>query len=558
MCNLAAWGYTHAAGRDAVRFLPDRGALMSLTRRTVLAAGLAGTGTALLPGSLLAQAPRKGGTLNVHYSFEQRVLNPAIRAGVGINMVASKMIEPLVDLGTDGQIKGVLATGWSASADGRAITFTLRQGVQWHDGKPFTSADVQYNALELWRKLQNYGTQLHRDLEAVDTPDAQTAVFRYARPIPLDLLLRALCDLGYVVPRHVYEGSNPLENPANTAPIGTGPFKFVRYERGQYVQVEANPGYWRQGAPLLEKVIWHIIPDKAAAAAALETGRVHLSTYSTLSLADLDRLSKDRRFEVSGRGLEGNSINNTIGFNLRRAELADVRVRRAIAHAIDIDFFIENFLYGFGRAATGPIPSVAKAFYPGGERPYAFDAKRAEALLDEAGYKRGQGGIRFRLKIVPIQNGEDVPLFATFVQQSLRPIGIDCEIVQYDYAGAINAVNRDWNFDLALDWHRFRGDPAVSTTVWYTSGSPKGAPWTNQWGWENKQADALAAAAASELDPVKRKALYADWVKLVNDELPVWMATERQEVAATDRRVQNHHNTPRWDSSDYHDTWLSA
>jgi peptide/nickel transport system substrate-binding protein len=532
---------------------------MTLTRRTALVAGTVAAGAAVLPqGRAFSQQPLKGGTLNVHYSFEQRVLNPAIRAGVGINMVASKIVEPLVDLGKNGEIVGVLAVSWAASADGRDITFKLRDGVTWHDGKPFTSADVQYNALELWKKLQNYGTQLHRDLVAVDTPDALTAVFRYANPIPLDLLLRALCDLGYVVPRHLYEGTNPLENPANTAPVGTGPFKFVQYERGRHVAVEAHAGYWRGGSPHLGRIFWHIIPDKAAAAAALETGRVHLSTYSTLSLSDLDRLGKDRRFEVSSRGLDGSSINNTIGFNLRRKELSDVRVRRAIAHAVDIDFFIENFLYGLGRAATGPIPSVATAFYPGGERPYAFDRARAERLLDEAGYRKDAQGNRFKLKIVPIQNGEDVPLFATFVQQSLRPIGIDTEIVNYDYAGAINAVNRDWNFDLALDWHRFRGDPAISTTVWYTSGSPKGAPWTNQWGWENAQADALAARAASELDPVRRKALYAEWVKLVNDELPVWMATERQEVAATDRRVQNHHNTPRWDSSDYHDTWLAA
>ncbi|UFN50637.1 ABC transporter substrate-binding protein [Roseomonas sp. OT10] len=532
---------------------------MRLTRRTAVTAGLAGTVSALLPyRDASAQAPSKGGTLNVHYSFEQRVLNPAIRAGVGVNMVASKMIEPLVDLGTDGQIVGVLATSWSASEDGRSIAFRLRDGVAWHDGRPFTAADVQYNAMELWRKHQNYGTQLHRDLEAVDTPDARTAVFRYARPMPLDLMLRALCDLGYVVPRHLYEGSNPLENPANTAPVGTGPFRFTRYERGQYVSVERNPSYWRQDAPHLDRIFWHIIPDKAAAAAALETGRLHLSTYSTLALSDLDRLAKDSRFEVSGRGLDGNSINNTVGFNLRRKELSDVRVRRAIAHAIDVPFFIENFLYGFGRPATGPIPSVAKAFYPGGEPPYPFDRARAERLLDEAGYRKDSRGQRFRLKIVPIQNGEDVPLFATFVQQSLRPIGIEAEIVNYDYAGAINAVNRDWDFDLALDWHRFRGDPAISTTVWYTSGSPKGAPWTNQFGWVNEQADELAAQAASALDPARRKALYAEWVALVNAELPVWMATERQEVAATDKRVRNHHNTPRWDSSDYHDTWLAG
>ncbi len=120
----------------------------------------------------------------------------------------------------------------------------------WHDGKPFTSADVQYTALEMWKKHLNYGTQLQQYLEAVDTPDAHTAVFRYSRPMPLNLLLRALCDLGYIAPRHVFEGTNILENPANTAPIGTGPFKFVQYERGQFIIAERNPNYWRKEFPV--------------------------------------------------------------------------------------------------------------------------------------------------------------------------------------------------------------------------------------------------------------------------------------------------------------------
>jgi peptide/nickel transport system substrate-binding protein len=129
-----------------------------------------------------------------------------------------------------------------------------------------------------------------------------------------------------------------------------------------------------------------------------------------------------------------------------------------------------------GKPASGPIPSVSKAFFSGGEPPYPFDKAKAEKLLDEAGYRKGPDGKRFALKIVPIQNGEDIPLFAAFVQQALRDVGIEGQIANYDYAGSLNVVNRDWDFDIALDWHRFRGDPAISTTVWYTAGSPKGAP----------------------------------------------------------------------------------
>jgi peptide/nickel transport system substrate-binding protein len=285
---------------------------------------------------------------------------------------------------------------------------------------------------------------------------------------------------------------------------------------------------------------------------------VLVSNYNSVSLADLERLKSDPRFEVSTRGSEANAFNNTLEFNLRRKELSDVRVRRAVAHAIDVNFFIENFLYGEGKPATGPIPSSSPEFYPGGEPPYTFDKQRSEALLDEAGYKRGAGGTRFSLKLVPLMNGEDVPLLATFIQQSLAAVGIRVEIQQLDIAGALATIYRDWNFDMATGWHQYRGDPAVSTTVWYRSGSPKGSPWTNQWGWQSDKVDALIDQAATELDPAKRKALYAEWVKAINEELPIWMVTERQFFSVTNKRVRNNHNTPRWPSSDWADTWLAA
>ncbi|TCZ63259.1 ABC transporter substrate-binding protein [Roseicella aquatilis] len=532
---------------------------MQTSRRTLLlsASASAATAAGLLPHPGRAQdGQRRGGVLTIHMNGEQRILNPALRASTGVYVITSKIIESLVDLGPDGRILPVLATGWEAAPDGRSFAFHLRQGVTWHDGKPFTAADVQYNAMELWKKHLNYGTQLQQDLLAVETPDPHTAVFRYARPMPADLLLRALCDLGYIVPRHLFEGTNVLDNPANTAPIGTGPFRFVQYERGQHVIAERNPTYWREGFPLLDRIVWRFISDRAAASAALETGQIQLSSYNAISLSDLDRLKTDPRFTVTTKGSEANAFNNTLEFNHRRKELADVRVRRAIAHAVNVPFFIENFLYGLGKPAGGPIPSTS-AFHPGGGQPYPYDRRKAEALLDEAGYRRGAGGVRFTLRLVPIMNGEDVPLFATFVQQSLGQVGIRVELVNLDIAGALTRVYRDWDFDLATGWHQYRGDPAVSTTVWYRSGSPKGAPWTNQWGWQSDRVDQLTDQAATELDPLKRRALYAEWTKAINEELPIWMVTEREFQSVGSKRLVNAFTGPRWASGDVHDTGLA-
>ena len=246
---------------------------MRIARRHALLSATAFAASGLLPRAAFAQGtPKRGGVLTAHLGSEQRILNPALRASTGVYQITSKIMEALVDLDAKGNPTPVLATSWDAAPDGKTVTFKLREGVTWHDGKPFTSADVQYTALEMWKKHLNYGTDFQQYLEAVDTPDAHTVVFRYSRPMPLNLLLRALCDLGYIAPRHIFEGTNILENPANTAPIGTGPFKFVQYERGQFIIVERNPDLWRKGFPYLDRIVWRVITDKSAVAAAPGTG----------------------------------------------------------------------------------------------------------------------------------------------------------------------------------------------------------------------------------------------------------------------------------------------
>jgi peptide/nickel transport system substrate-binding protein len=189
---------------------------------------------------------------------------------------------------------------------------------------------------------------------------------------------------------------------------------------------------------------------------------------------------------------------------------------------------------------------------------YAFDRARANRMLDEAGHRRGAGGVRFNLRLNPAPWGEDIALFTTFIQQSLQEVGIRVEIVRMDAAGFLRTVYNEHNFDLATGWHQYRNDPAVSTTVWYRSGSPRGAPWTNQFGVVDAELDAIIDAAATELDPVRRKARYADFVRRANTELMLWMPIEQIFLSAFSRRLRNHANTPRWGSSSWHDLWLAS
>ncbi|WP_316186144.1 MULTISPECIES: ABC transporter substrate-binding protein [unclassified Bradyrhizobium] len=531
-----------------------------ISRRTALLTSAAIAANVVNPLRAFAQeTPRKGGVFNVHYGAEQRQLNPSLQASTGVYIIGGKIQENLVDLDANGQPVGVLAESWEATPDGKTVTFKLRKGITWHDGKPFTSEDVAFTAMNMWKKILNYGSTLQLFLTAVDTPDPQTAIFRYERPMPLNLLLRALPDLGYVSAKHIYESGDIRQNPANLAPIGTGPFKFVKYERGQYIIAERNADYWRPNAPYLDRIVWKVITDRAAAAAQMEAGELHYSPFSGLTISDMARLGKDKRFIVSTKGNEGNARTNTLEFNVRRKELADVKVRRAIAHAINVPFFIENFLGDFAKLGTGPIPSTSTDFYPGANTPqYPYDKAKSAALLDEAGYKPGAGGTRFSLRLLPAPWGEDISLWATFLQQSLGEVGIAIEIVRNDGGGFLKQVYDEHAFDLATGWHQYRNDPAVSTTVWYRSGQPKGAPWTNQWGWDDAKIDKIIDDAATEVDPAKRKALYADFVREANTELPVWMPIEQIFVTVITAKARNHSNTPRWGSSSWHDLWLSA
>ncbi|WP_439596951.1 ABC transporter substrate-binding protein [Falsiroseomonas sp.] len=520
------------------------------------AALLGGAGLLLGAPAMGQEAPRRGGTVTVLVTTDPRFLNPALRGNFSITNLAAKIIEPLVDLGPDGEPEGRLATAWDSTPDGLAITFRLRDGVRWHDGAPFTSADVQFSALEMWRKVQNYGTIVFRNLVAVDTPDATTAIFRFSRPMPLRQLLFAATELSYVAPRHLYEGTDFFANPANLAPVGTGPFKFVSYSAGQHCIVERNPSYWQPGLPYLDRIITRFVPDPAAATAAVESGAVDMSLFSSMPRTDLARLAREGRFRVSAKGNEANSIGNTLCFNHRKAELQDVRVRRAFVHAIDANFYVRAFLQGLGRRGLGLQPSSSAFFAP--DLPdYPFDPRRAEALLDEAGYRRGAGGVRMTLRMTST-NGDDAVRFTTFVQQSLQRIGVRVTLTAYDSAAYLANVMRDWNFDLTAETIGFRNDPQISTTVFLRSGQPRGVPWSNQWGWLAPEMDSLIDTAAEEVDPARRKQLYHDLGAMVMRDLPLWFAVEQTYTSVVVPKMRNDHNNARWTGSHWADLWMAG
>ena len=530
------------------------------SRRTVLGAAVGAAGSALLPQFAQAQGTvRRGGTLVVAADTEPRNLNPAIVASNGVFYVASKVIEPLAEMSYDGSgLVPRLATEWSGSADGRSVTFKLRPGVTWHDGKPFSSADVAFSALEVWKKAQNLGRVLFKDLEAVETPDGGTAIFRFTKPTPLQLIRNALPAVTAVVPKHLYEGTDIATNPANTKLVGTGPFRLVEHKPGEFYRLAKSPTYWDRDKPYLDGIIYRVLPDPGAIAAAIEADQIQLAAFSAIPLSELPRLAAIKGVQVLHKGYEGITYQLTVEVNHRRKELSDVRVRRAIAHAIDKDFVVSTIFRGYANTAAGPIPKFDKQFHVADPALPNFDVAKANALLDEAGYPRQGGAMRFKLRLLPAPWFEQTRQMGDYLRQALRVVGIDAELVNNDAAGHTRAIYTDHNFDLAIGSPVYRNDPSISTTILYQGGLPAGVPFSNQYGFNDAAVNTTIARAAETLDAAARAQLYRDFQRQVAQSQPLIQVAEFTFISVIRDRLRNVANNPRWATSNWADTWLSA
>lgn len=537
-----------------------------LTRRRFLAASASAAALTVLPlggtqsGRAWAQEPVRGGRLVVAGDSEPTNLNPAIVASNGVFFVASKVIEPLAEQsygGTDG-LEPRLATSWEGSEDGLSVTFRLREGVSWHDGKPFTAADVAFSALEVWKKLQNLGRVVFKNLETVETPDDHTAIFKFSAPTPFQLIRNALPVVTSVLPAHLYRDTDIARNPANQKLVGTGPFVFAEHRPGEYFLLRRNGNYWKKGEPLLDEIVYQFLPDRAAAGNALEAEEIHLAAFSAVPLADLDRISQVPGLKVHANGYEGLTYQLIVEINHRRKELADLKVRQAIAHAIDRDFVVKTIFLGYAKPAFGPIPATDATFFEPGLPRAAFDPVRAEALLDEAGYKRGEGGTRFALRLLPAPFFNETKQFGDYLRQALAKIGIDAQIVGNDTPAHLKAVYTDHDFDIAVATPVYRSDPAISTTILFQSGLPAGVPFSNQYGFADQPIDALIGQAAAEIDGARRAGLYRQLQKEVAQKLPLINVADFSFITVARDTVRNVSDNPRWAVSNWSNVWIAG
>jgi peptide/nickel transport system substrate-binding protein len=512
--------------------------VLATTRRAFLLSTAAIAAFAAVPGLSWAQEePTKGGSVTINIGTEPPVLVLIAHSAGAAYYISGKTTESLLTYDADFQPQPLLATEWTVAPDGLRYWFKLREGVKWHDGEDFSAEDVAFSILAL-KENHPRGRATFASVEQANVLAPNEVELILSKPAPY--LLSAFASFeAPIVPKHLYEGTNVPENPHNVAPIGTGPYKFQEWVRGSHALFVRNENYWGAPKPHLDQIIFRFITDPAAAVAAIETGEVQVST-ANIPLTDVERLKANPNLVVDTNPAPYSPSIARAEFNLENKYLADIKVRHAIAHAIDKDFIVNTIYLGYATRLDGPVsPDLAKFFTPDLPK-YDFDPAKAEALLDEAGYPRGADGYRFKLFIDPTQPSGPPKQTAEYFAQALGKVGIQVELRTQDFATFVKRIFTDRDFDIAIEGMSNLYDPTVGIQRLYWSKNFKpGVPFTNGSKYSNPEVDRLLETAAVEVDPVKRLDLFNQFQKLVVEDLPTLDIVTPAVLTIYDKRVKN-------------------
>jgi peptide/nickel transport system substrate-binding protein len=471
---------------------------------------------ALLAVAGTAAAQKKGGSLAFSYQPEPSALSTIATTAVPTALVSTKIFESLLEYkGPELTPVPGLAESWTMSPDGLAYTFKLRGDVKWHDGKPFTSKDVKFSVEKLIAPMHSRGKVYFGELASVDTPDARTVVFKLKKPVPY--FLKAFQPTESPMhPEHLLgaldfsDAKNVRQSEFMSKPVGTGPFRFKEWKKGSHVILERNPDYWKKDRPYLDQVIFKVIPDGAARAIALETGEIDLAPMNAVPQADIARLGKLAHIQLSNDGAEG------------LGPLLWLEVSMAINRKTVVDVM----WYGQGKPARGPLVS-GNPLFDASLPQFEYNLQKANQLLDQAGYPRGAGGVRFKITQHFTPYGESFQRLAEYTKNELGKIGIQVETQSADMGGWLKAIYTDWSYHITNNFTHNYSDPAIGTQrAFVSSNIRKGASFTNSMGYENPRIDQLFAESGVEIDPAKRKAQYAEIQKILREDLPVIFLVE--------------------------------
>jgi peptide/nickel transport system substrate-binding protein len=535
--------------------------------------------------SVMEYKPAKaggGGTLKLLWWQGPTLLNPHFATGTKDQDGSRIFYEPLAAWAPDGTLVPILAAeiptreNGGLSEDGKSVTWKLKQGVTWHDGKPFTADDCIFN----WEYGRDPATAsvtsgTYRDVE-VEKVDSHTVKVMFKKPTPFwaDAFVG---NRGCLIPKHLfaeYAGAKSREAPANLAPVGTGPFKFVEFKPGDLVRGERNPNYHVPNMPYFDAIEMKGGGDAVSAArAVIQTGEYDYAWNMQVEDSILKRLEDGGRGKVvvfEGGSIEHIQLNNTdpwteidgerSSMKTKHPFLTDPAVRQALNLLVDRQS-VQDHIYGRGGVATRNFLNNPPAFRSK-KTTFEFNIEKAIKILEDGGWKVGSGGIREKdgkqLKMV-YQTSINAPRQKNqaIVKQACQKAGIDIELksITASVYFSSDVANPDTYTKFYCDIQMYtttqpQPDPALfmnQFTTWEISTKENKWQGRNITRWYNEDYDKMYREAEGELDPVKRAALFIAMNDLVIENVVNIPVIYRPGVAAASNKL--HCQPSGWDSS---------
>jgi peptide/nickel transport system substrate-binding protein len=447
------------------------------------------------------------------------------------------------------QVAPELAESWETSPDGLHITFHLRKGVKWHDGQPFSSADVKFTFDRLFDDTVEAGGQRSdfANVERWEAPDPDTFVLHLREP---NFLTMMNLDLLVILAKHVYERGDLDEHPNNRAPVGTGPYRFVHWNAGDEILVERNRSYWGP-RPHLDRIRYKIVRDRAVAFEMARRGELDF-LWRLLPEQVSDGLTPELLSQYRLIQHFPNSFSFWV-WNTKRPYFADAKNRQAMTLLINrpqVRCSVERCL---SKMIATPVPSYHAA-YASDFRPWPYNPRRAEKLLDENGWRDTDGdGVRdktiagrkvpFRFTFLATANSTSLQRVAAIVKQDLRRSGIDMEIQILDWSVYIGRMARQ-EFD-AGSFLQMWPNPEVDLYGLFHS-SQIGPGMQNYGAWRNERADRLMEQIRRTLDDDRRNAMQRELQRILYDEQPYTFTFVQSLSTLAKKKVRGVYTSIQW------------
>ena len=454
-------------------------------------------------------------------------LDPRIGVDAQSEHIDMLLFDSLVRKGAHFNLQPDLATSWQIT-DPRTYIFHLRKDVLFHNGHPLTSRDVRWT-LDSMRDgtLITAKAGALKSIASIETPDPFTVIL-HLKYADASLLWNLSDGAIGIVP---YKSGRDFQQ----HPIGTGPFRFVQQEVDKEVVLEGNPNSW-EGVPHIDRIRFEVVPDAMTRALELRKGSADIAINAFP--ADITwSLRHDPRLVVAS--VAGTNI-QYLTLNLRDPYLRDVRVRQAIAYAINRPLIIQTLLRGEARSASSLLPPGHWA-YQENNPDYSYNPTRARQLLSQAGYMPGRDGIRFHLSM-KTSTDETARLLSIVLQQQLRQVGIALDVQSFEFATFYSDITRGAFGMYSLRWIGGNEDPDIFRYAFATTSEPPHG--ANRGFYSNPVVDGLIAKAQQEVDQEDRRATYAQVQKILSRDLPTIPLWYLNSVVVYNRRLTSIEPSP--------------